>query len=82
MPTIHRQHGLRFAVFSDDHEPAHVHVIGAGEMKIQLGDAGRAPFAVYAVGMKARERRCAMAVVLQLQAEFIARWNEIHGDKS
>jgi hypothetical protein len=33
MPTIHRQYGLRFAIFTNDHEPPHVHVFGDGEMK-------------------------------------------------
>ena len=78
MPTIHRRHGLRFAIYGDDHEPAHVHVAGAGEMKIQLGDPVTAPFPVFAIGMKARERRVAMAVVVERQGEFLARWDEIH----
>jgi hypothetical protein len=38
MPTIHRAHGLRFVIFTDDHEPSHVHAIGAGgEAKVDLG---------------------------------------------
>jgi histidinol phosphatase-like PHP family hydrolase len=36
MPTIHREHGLRFAIYTDDHEPAHVHAIGEGEAKIAI----------------------------------------------
>ena len=30
MVTIHREHGLRFAILTNDHEPAHVHVYGDG----------------------------------------------------
>jgi hypothetical protein len=37
------------------------------------------PELVYAVAMKARDRRRAMDVVLERQAEFLDRWQEIHG---
>ena len=81
MPTIHRQHGLRFAIRTDDHEPAHVHVLGDGEMKIVIaGDEGL-PMAVWSVGMKRADRRNAMDVVLEMQTEFLARWHEIHGER-
>lgn len=79
MPTVHRQQGLRFAIFTTDHEPAHVHVFGDGELKIAIGHAGSLPTLVYAVGMKARDRRRAMDIVLERQVEFLARWREIHG---
>ena len=79
MPTIHREHGLRFAIYTDDHEPAHVHVFGDGELKIVIGDPGSLPVLVHALAMKARERRLAMDVVMERQAEFLARWQEIHG---
>jgi hypothetical protein len=28
MVTIHRAYGLHIVIFTDDHEPAHVHVFG------------------------------------------------------
>jgi hypothetical protein len=28
MVTVYRAHGLRVVIFTDDHEPAHVHVFG------------------------------------------------------
>ena len=31
MVTIYRAHGLRVIIFTDDHEPAHVHVFGDGQ---------------------------------------------------
>ncbi|WP_287760193.1 DUF4160 domain-containing protein, partial [Acidiphilium sp.] len=31
MPTILRIGGLRVVIYPNDHRPAHVHVIGAGE---------------------------------------------------
>lgn len=36
MVTIHRAHGLRIIIFTDDHEPAHVHAFGDGQAKINL----------------------------------------------
>jgi hypothetical protein len=36
MQMIHRQDGLRFAIFTDDHEPAHVHGLAGGELKILI----------------------------------------------
>lgn len=39
MVTVHREAGFRFIIFVDDHEPAHVHVIGDGKAKIDLGGA-------------------------------------------
>lgn len=32
MVTVHREGGFRIAIYTDDHEPAHVHVLGDGEM--------------------------------------------------
>lgn len=81
MPTIHREHGLRFVIHTDDHEPAHVHVVGDGEMKIVIAADDGLPLAVWSVGMKRSERRSAMDVVLERQAEFLACWREIQGER-
>jgi hypothetical protein len=37
------------------------------------------PLMIYRVGMDAKTRCRAMDVVLERQAEFLARWHEIHG---
>lgn len=79
MVTVHRQHGLRFAIYTDDHEPAHVHVLGEGEMKILICGAGGLPEMVYKIEFKARDRRRAMDVVRERQDEFLAHWDEIQG---
>jgi len=80
VPTIHRQHGLRFAIHTDDHEPAHVHVFGDGEMKIVISADGGLPLALWSVGMKRADEHRAMDVVLERQVEFLARWREIQGE--
>jgi hypothetical protein len=41
MVTVHRAHGFRFVIFTNDHAPAHVHVFGqGGEARIVLDDRG------------------------------------------
>ena len=81
MVTVHRAQGLRFVIYLDDHEPAHVHVIGQGELKVAITGAGGLPQMVYAFGMKAGDRRKAMDVLKDNQAWFLAEWNRLQGAK-
>jgi hypothetical protein len=43
MVTVLRAEGLRAVIFVDDHHPAHVHVFGDGQAKINLAGAGETP---------------------------------------
>ena len=43
MVTVLRAYGLRVVVFANDHKPAHVHIFGDGEAKINLRGAYGAP---------------------------------------
>ncbi|WP_419737878.1 DUF4160 domain-containing protein [Ruegeria sp.] len=79
MVTIHRAHGLRIIIFTDDHEPAHVHVFGAGHAKINLMGSDGFPELVWADDMKANDLRRAMREVQVRQQQFLAKWREIHG---
>jgi hypothetical protein len=79
MVTIYRAHGLRVVIFVNDHEPAHVHVIGDGEAKINLIGPQGGPELVWAEDMKRSDVRRAMRLVTEQQAVFLARWKEIHG---
>lgn len=80
MVVIHREAGLRFVIYVDDHDPPHVHVIGTGgEMKVFLfGPDGR-PLIDYTVSMKTNDRRRAMDVIDQHKHAFHTRWQQIHG---
>lgn len=80
MVAIHREHGLRFVIYTTDHEPAHVHIFGDGELKVNIVGADGLPEIVLGRGMKAGDRRRAMDVVKARQAEFLARWREIQGE--
>ena len=79
MVTIYRAHGLRVIIFTDDHEPAHVHVFGDGQAKINLMGADGSPALVWAGDMKANDLRRAMQLVRDQQELFLAKWREIHG---
>lgn len=79
MVTVYRAHGLRVIVFTDDHEPAHVHVFGDGHAKINLLGPDGSPSIVRAEGMKANDLRRALNLVRDRQDEFLAKWKELHG---
>lgn len=79
MVTIYRAHGLRIIIFTDDHEPAHVHVFGDGQAKINLIGPGGFPTLVWAEGMKANNLRRAVQLVRDQREQFLAKWREIHG---
>lgn len=79
MVTIYRAHGLRIVIFTNDHEPAHVHVFGDGELKINLVGPDGIPALVWAQGMKVNDVRRAVQIVANQQDAFLAKWREIHG---
>jgi hypothetical protein len=77
--TVLRESGLRVVIFVDDHEPAHVHVFGDGQAKINLTGPNGAPNLVWAQGMRQNEVRRAYELVVANQAMLLRRWEEIHG---
>ena len=80
MPTVHRSRGLRFVIFSNDHEPVHVHAIGGGgEAKIDLGVDGRAPSLMWVKGLSNADVRRAMAEVASERDRLLEAWTRIHG---
>ena len=57
MVTVLRAEGLRVVIFVNDHQPAHVHVFGDGEAKINLTGAGGTPELIWADRMTRGEVR-------------------------
>lgn len=74
-----RSGGLRIVIYLDDHEPAHVHVIGDGEAKIDLGAASRVPELIWSRGFSSADLCRAFRLVRAHRDELIERWSEIHG---
>jgi hypothetical protein len=79
MVTIYRGSGLQVVIFVDDHEPAHVHVFGDGQAKINLIGPDGGPELIWADGMKRNDVRRAMQIVTEHQTSFLERWIKIHG---
>lgn len=79
MVTVLRADGLRVVIYVNDHRPAHVHVFGDGEAKINLIGTQGAPNLVWADNMTRDEVRRAMRVVAGQLAFLLQRWEDIHG---
>lgn len=79
MVTVYRAYGFRFVIYLDDHEPAHVHIFGDGELKVTIVGPDSLPEIVYAVAMKAGDRRKAMDVMQDRQDWFLSEWNRLQG---
>lgn len=79
MVTVYRAIGLRVVIFTDDHEPAHVHVFGDGQAKINLHGANGDVELVWIDGMTKNEARRALRLVTEHRTLFQRRWREIHG---
>lgn len=77
MFTVRRALGLRFVIYSNDHMPAHVHVVGSGcEAKVQLQDMMEV---VWSVGFKPSDLRRITAELAREREMLLAKWDEIHG---
>ncbi|MDP1729682.1 MAG: DUF4160 domain-containing protein [Devosia sp.] len=79
MVTVPRIAGLRFIVFANDHELAHVHVFGDGQTKINLLGPDGKPALVWVDGLKRSDVRRAMRSVIEHHSALLARWRDIHG---
>jgi hypothetical protein len=81
MLTILRFRGLRVMIYSYDHRPPHVHVIGPGaEARIALGEEGGRPWVITNDGLSRRHVVEALAEIERNRDFLIQRWREIHGD--
>lgn len=79
MVVVHRAHGFRFVIYTADHEPAHVHITGAGQAKINLLGPGGDPEIVSSVGIKRSDLRRLVAEVFKRRDHFLQEWERIHG---
>ena len=80
MATVHRENGFRFAIFSNDHAPEHVHVRDAGgSAKITIGNGQDGPQLVRSSGMSRSRLRAAVNIVAENRDAFLEKWRTIHG---
>jgi hypothetical protein len=72
MPTLARFAGFEIAMYFEDHNPPHVHVVGPDfEMLVAIRNG-----AVLAGDAPARARRMAMAWITQNRAALLTRWEQ------
>ena len=78
MVTVHRTHGFRFVILTNDHSPPRVHVFGqGGEAKIVL--AGPTGVTLeWVVGISRGDLRRLVQEVRNERERLIAMWRTIH----
>jgi hypothetical protein len=79
MVTVLRVDGLRVVIYVNDHLPAHVHVFGNGEAKINLIGPEGLPDLIWADNMTRSEVRRSLRVVGGQVAFLLQKWEDIHG---
>ena len=75
MVTVFREAGMQFVIYLNDHEPAHVHVYGDGEVRIDIVSLR----VLSARSMSKRDVARALTVTAANRAYFMERWTNIHG---
>jgi hypothetical protein len=79
MVVVHRAFGFRFVIYTQDHEPAHVHITGPGQAKINLLGQDGLPELVYSIGIKRADLRRILREVVVEQSRLLTEWERIHG---
>jgi len=80
MATVGEIEGLRVVIYSNDHRPAHVHVIGGGcEAVFKLNCPEGQPELRENYGFTARRLSRIKAVLTSRLTHFCAEWSRIHG---
>ncbi len=88
MPKVFTERGFEFWVYTDDHPPAHSHVIrgtkkGKGktpEVLIYIGDEQTRPALRKNRGMRKADVKRVMSIAFQRQAELLLAWRQIYGN--
>ena len=82
MPTVLRQAGFDFMVYTHDHTPAHVHIWkGGNELIVNLGDDIQSAAIRENNGMSRAEAKRAWQIVVA-QRDFLSEeWENIHGNE-
>ena len=79
MVVVHRAHGFRYVIYTQDHDPAHIHIVGGGQAKVNLEGPGGQVELVYVVGISRSDMRRLMLTAEDFQTKFLADWKRIHG---
>lgn len=77
-PTVLREAGYQFIIFTNDHPPPHVHARRAGNAaRVRLEPVEL----LHNRGFNTRERSKILAIVQEQRDVLLAAWDAIHGDR-
>ncbi len=80
MATLFRVGSYRIVVYSNDHRPPHVHAVGEGHARFELGTAPDGVRLTEQVGVSARDLRRIACEIIARHEECLAGWRKHHGD--
>ena len=80
MVVVHsKPDAFRFVISTLDHGPAHVHITGPGQAKINLLGPDGLPELISSIGIKRSDVRRLFAEVVARRDEFLKACERIHG---
>lgn len=80
LPTIFRLDGLRVVIYTTDHSPEHVHVLGPGVEAVFELHCPNGPVVLReSFGFSTRRLRVLMAELESRLQELCREWERIHG---
>jgi len=82
MPTVMIIEGLRVVIYPNDHEPAHVHVMGGGcEARFALEGADGQVELIENYGFRRRAITKIETALSESREALIGEWRRIHGQE-
>lgn len=80
MPTVLREDGFEFMIYTNDHEPEHVHAHKAGKEVIIDIVSENTPVSIREIiRMSKKDTRKAVTIAQKHQIYLLEKWREIHG---
>jgi hypothetical protein len=80
LATLFRIGGYRIVVYSNDHRPPHVHVVGEGHARLELGKTADDVRLTEQDGVSPRDLRRIVREIIARHSECLAGWRKYHGD--
>lgn len=82
MPTMTRLDNLRVVIYSNDHRPAHVHMIGPnGEVVYFLNCPGGLRALRESFGFKLADVNRIQSALAAILAKLCNEWSKLHGNR-
>jgi hypothetical protein len=79
MATLFRVGSYRIVVYSNDRRPPHVHAVGDGYARFDLGTTAGDVQLIEQDGVSVRDLRRIAAEIIARHAECLAGWRKLHG---